>query len=66
MKEHYKVEIAGGAGKIKQLIFRIGCMGTVSEAETMATVSAFENALKDLNYPVEIGAGVEAAHKVFR
>jgi aspartate aminotransferase-like enzyme len=59
------VEIAGGAGKIKHLIFRIGCMGTVSEAETMATVSAFENALKDLNYPVKIGAGVEAAHKVF-
>jgi aspartate aminotransferase-like enzyme len=65
MKERYKVEITGGAGKIKQLIFRIGCMGTVSEADTLTTINAFENALKDLNYPVKIGAGVEAVRKAF-
>jgi len=65
MKERYKVEIAGGMGKIKQLIFRIGCMGIVSEAETLTTVSAFENALKDLNHPVKIGAGIEAARRFF-
>ena len=66
MKENYNVEIAGGAGKTKQLIFRIGCMGIISEAETFTTINAFENALKDLNYPVKIGAGVEAARKVFQ
>ncbi len=65
MKERYKVEITGGAGKIKQLIFRIGCMGTVSEGDTLVTVSALENALKDVNYPVKTGAGVEAARKMF-
>jgi len=65
MKERYKVVIAGGLGKITKLIFRVGCMGTVSEAEILTTVNAFENALADLKYPVKIGAGVEAARRVF-
>jgi aspartate aminotransferase-like enzyme len=65
MRENYDVEIAGGAGKTKKLIFRIGCMGIISEAETLATINAFENALKDLNYPVKMGFGVEEARKVF-
>jgi len=65
MKNAYKVEIAGGAGKIKDLIFRIGCMGIVSETETLTTINALENALYDVNYKVKIGAGVEAARKIF-
>jgi len=66
MKTRYKVEIAGGMGKIRDLIFRIGCMGIISEAETLATVRALENALNDLNYKLKIGAGVEAARQVFQ
>lgn len=65
MKERYRVVIAGGMGKIKHSIFRIGCMGIVSEAETLSTINAFENALMDVNYPVKIGAGIEAARQVF-
>lgn len=65
MRERYKVIIAGGIGKLRRLIFRIGCMGIISEAETLATINAFENALADLNYPVDFGAGIEAARKVF-
>jgi len=65
LKDRYKIEIAGGMGKIKQLVFRIGCMGVVSETETLATISALENALNDLNHKVRLGAGVEAARKVF-
>jgi len=41
-------------------------MGIISEAETISTINAFENALKEVKYPVEIGAGVEAAKQVFR
>jgi len=65
MKNRHRVEIAGGMGKIKELIFRIGCMGIVSEAETLATIGALENALNDLNYKVKMRAGVEAARQVF-
>jgi len=66
MRERYKVVISGGMGKIRQLIFRIGCMGIVSEAEVVTTINAFENALADLDYPVKIGDGTEAAREVFR
>jgi len=65
MRERYKVVIAGGMGKIRQLILRIGCMGIISETETHTTINALENALADLNYPVKIGTGVEAIRQVF-
>ncbi len=66
MSEKYNVVIAGGAGKLKEAIFRIGCMGIVSEAETLLTMNALESALADLGYPVEKGAGMEAARRRFR
>ena len=66
MRERYRVVISGGVGKLKGSIFRVGCMGIISEAETISTINAFENALKEVKYPVEIGAGVEAAKQVFR
>ncbi len=65
MRERYKVIIGGGLGKLGGLIFRVGCMGIISEAETLATINAFENTLADLNFPVDFGAGIEAARKVF-
>jgi len=65
MREHYKVVIAGGMGKIRQLILRIGCMGIVSEAEVLVTIDALENALADLEHPVKIGTGIEVARQVF-
>jgi len=66
MKERYSVVITGGLGKIRQLILRIGCMGTISQAEVLTTINALENTLVDLNCPVKIGAGTEAARKAFR
>jgi len=66
MKERYGILIAGGMGKLKGYIFRVGCMGIISESETLTTISALENTLKDLNYPVKLGAGLEAAKEVFR
>jgi len=65
MKERYKVVISGGMGKLKTALLRIGCMGIISEAETLTTINAFENALDDVNYPVQIGVGIEAAKRVF-
>ncbi len=65
MKERYKVIIAPGMGKLRELVFRIGCMGIISEAETLATINAFENTLADLSVTVDFGAGIEAARKIF-
>lgn len=66
MRDHYEVVIAGGMDKIRQLIFRIGCMGIISEAEVMTTVAALENALADVKFNAKIGTGIEAARRVFQ
>ena len=65
MREHYKVVIDVGAGKLRKDIFRIGCMGIISEAETLQTIMALENALADVGYPVKIGRGIEVAQQRF-
>ena len=66
MREKYKVLIAGGMGKLKGKIFRIGCMGIISQAEVLTTLNAFGNALKDAGYQLEIEKGLEAARKTFQ
>ena len=66
MREKYKVLIAGGMGKLKGKIFRIGCMGIISQAEVLTTLNAFGNALKDVGYQLEIEKGLEAARKIFQ
>ena len=66
MDEKYGVVIAGGAGKLKESTLRIGCMGTISEKETMLTIYALENALQSLGYGFEYGSGVEAARMRFQ
>ncbi len=50
MREKYGVVIAGGMGKLKGAMFRIGNMGVVSEREVAATMSALRGALSELGY----------------
>ncbi|MEM2995230.1 MAG: alanine--glyoxylate aminotransferase family protein [Candidatus Bathyarchaeia archaeon] len=66
MRNRYNVLIAGGMGKLKGKIFRVGCMGVVSQKEVLATVNAFGKALKEAGFPVDAESGVEAAKKVFQ
>lgn len=65
MKERYKVVISGGAGKLREEIFRIGSMGMITEAEVIQTVSALGNALAEAGHPIKTGAGIEAARLRF-
>jgi aspartate aminotransferase-like enzyme len=65
MNEKYDVVISPGAGKLKDAMFRIGCMGIVSETETLLTINALENALTKQGYKFEKGAGLEAAREKF-
>ncbi len=65
MSADYGVVIAGGAGRLREAMFRIGCMGIVSETETLLTINALENALADLGYQFERGVGLEAARGRF-
>ncbi len=50
MRERYGVVIAGGMGKLKGAMFRIGNMGIVSEREVEATLGALKGALSQLGH----------------
>ncbi|MEM2889246.1 MAG: alanine--glyoxylate aminotransferase family protein [Candidatus Bathyarchaeia archaeon] len=64
MNEHYGVVVSPGAGKLKDVMFRIGCMGIISETETLLTINALENALAKQGYKFSKGAGLEAARRI--
>lgn len=59
------VILAGGLlSEIKNDYFRIGHMGSINRADTLATISAIEVSLKKGGHVFEDGAGVKAAQLV--
>ncbi|MEK7816877.1 MAG: hypothetical protein AAB281_01320, partial [Actinomycetota bacterium] len=64
-RDKYGVQLAGGQGKIKGRIFRIGHCGYYNYSDIIVAITALELALKELGYPVKPGAGVARAEEVF-
>ena len=65
MKDKHRILIAGGLGKLKGSVHRIGSMGMISEQEVTATIRALEKVLREVGYPVEMGSGVNAVRETF-
>ncbi len=65
LREQYHVVVAGGMGKLKGTMFRVGVMGTVSRFEILTTVGAIESTLVDLGYNFEYGVGSRAVRDLF-
>jgi len=63
--EQHNITIAGGQGAMKGKVFRLGHMGYAAELDTIVALSALEQVLADLGCPVDFGASVRAAQKVF-
>jgi len=61
----HNITIDGGRGPTKGKIFRIGHMGYVSDFDITTALSALELVLHDLGQPVDFGASLRAAQKVF-
>ena len=61
MKERFGILVAGGMGKIREEIFRIGCMGIVSAREVLLTTSALGASLNHLGYKAGIQEALRAA-----
>ena len=59
------ITIAGGQGEMKGKVFRLGHMGYVGDFDVLAALGALEQVLHELGSPVDFGAGVRAAQKVF-
>jgi len=64
LRAKYGVHLAGGQGKLKGKIVRISHMGCVDEYDTLGAIGAIEAVLKELGWPVKVGAGLAAAQQV--
>lgn len=64
LRNEHGVSIAGGQGKLKGKIFRLGHVGYFDRFDIVSQVAALEFGLNELGIPVETGAGVTAAMKV--
>ncbi len=60
----HNITIAGGQGEMKGMLFRLGHMGYVGQFDVIVALTALEQVLTELGYPVDLGASVRAAEKV--
>lgn len=66
MRDVHGVTVAGGQGEqLKGKVIRIAHMGCVDEYDILTGIACLEKSLKELGHPVNLGAGVAAAQKVF-
>ncbi len=61
-----RVIVAGGLGRLKGKVFRIGHMGNISYSQIEFAVDAVEKALSELGYTFHPGSGVKAAKEVLQ
>jgi aspartate aminotransferase-like enzyme len=61
----HNITIAGGQGEMKGKVFRLGHMGYVGDFDVLTALGALEQVLHELGQPVDFGAAVRAAQKVF-
>lgn len=59
------VILSGGQGELAGKIVRMGTMGAIGETDILGAIGAIEIALMDADVPVHLGAGVQAALRVF-
>jgi aspartate aminotransferase-like enzyme len=63
--QSHNITIAGGQGEMKGKLFRLGHMGYAAEFDVIAGLAALELVLAELGQPVDFGASVRAAQKIF-
>lgn len=66
LRKKYNVVIAGGQGKLKGSIFRIGSMGMINQAEVLQVIASISMALGDLGFKSNFDDSVSAAREVFK
>jgi aspartate aminotransferase-like enzyme len=64
-RDKYGVWLAGGQGKLKGKIFRLGHCGYFGASDIVVGLSTIEMVLAQLGYDVKFGASLAAAEQVF-
>ncbi len=62
----YGVSFGIGLGQLDGKAFRIGHLGSLTDVMVLSGLATIEMAMKDLDYPIELGSGVAAAQDYFR
>jgi aspartate aminotransferase-like enzyme len=65
LREERGVVLSGGQMELKGKIIRMGTMGDISQTDVLGALGAIEMALLEYNVPVHVGAGIQAALRVF-
>jgi alanine-glyoxylate transaminase/serine-glyoxylate transaminase/serine-pyruvate transaminase len=64
--DKYHVSFGIGLGEMAGKAFRIGHLGSMTDVMALSGIAAIEMAMKDLDYPIELGSGVSAAQEYYR
>ncbi len=64
--EVYGISFGVGLGQMAGKAFRIGHLGSLTDAMALSGIAILEMAMKDLNYPIQLGSGVAATQDYYR
>ncbi len=64
--DKYGVSFGIGLGEMAGKAFRIGHLGSMTDVMALSGIATIEMAMKDLDYPIELGSGVAAAQEYYR
>ncbi|WP_312528363.1 L-aspartate--glyoxylate aminotransferase BhcA [Paracoccus sp. (in: a-proteobacteria)] len=64
--DQYQVAFGTGLGEVAGKVFRIGHLGSLTDAMALLAISVAEMCLADMNLPVQLGSGVAAAQEHYR
>lgn len=64
--EKYRVSFGIGLGEVAGKVFRIGHLGMLTDVMVLSGLATAEMAMKDLDYPIQLGSGVAAAQDYYR
>ncbi|MEO0914227.1 MAG: L-aspartate--glyoxylate aminotransferase BhcA, partial [Pseudomonadota bacterium] len=62
----YGMSFGVGLGEVAGKVFRIGHLGSLTDAMVLSGLATIEMAMKDLGYPITLGSGVAAAQEYYR
>ncbi len=64
--ERYDMAFGVGLGEVAGKVFRIGHLGSLTDAMMLSGLGVAEMCMADLGYPIKLGSGVGAAQEVYR
>jgi alanine-glyoxylate transaminase/serine-glyoxylate transaminase/serine-pyruvate transaminase len=64
--EKYDVAFGTGLGEVAGKVFRIGHLGSMTDAMALSGIATAEMTMADLGFPIRLGSGVAAAQEYYR